>query len=130
MQQVDTAGSSSSSIVGPVAKVSGQQHQICVNQGQSGSSVATKTTTSTVVSVASLVTTPASGSGKAAVSGNAFPACLLLLKLRFGSELLQIPSIANSRIQSTFVCEHLPEINSRFRKFFRFIKTYLPKKNF
>ncbi|XP_025065538.1 YEATS domain-containing protein 2 isoform X9 [Alligator sinensis] len=68
-QQVDTAGSSSSSIVGPVAKVSGQQHQICVNQGQSGSSVATKTTTSTVVSVASLVTTPASGSGKAAVSG-------------------------------------------------------------
>ncbi|XP_025065519.1 YEATS domain-containing protein 2 isoform X5 [Alligator sinensis] len=48
-QQVDTAGSSSSSIVGPVAKVSGQQHQICVNQGQSGSSVATKTTTSTVI---------------------------------------------------------------------------------
>ncbi|XP_019359244.1 PREDICTED: YEATS domain-containing protein 2 isoform X4 [Gavialis gangeticus] len=68
-QQVDTAGSSSSSIVGPVAKVSGQQHQICVNQGQSGPSVATKTTTSTVVSVASLVTTPAPGSGKAAVSG-------------------------------------------------------------
>uniref|UniRef100_A0A7M4EPU5 YEATS domain-containing protein 2 n=1 Tax=Crocodylus porosus TaxID=8502 RepID=A0A7M4EPU5_CROPO len=69
VRSMDTAGSSSSSIVGPVAKVSGQQHQICVNQGQSGPSVATKTTTSTVVSVASLVTTPAPGSGKAAVSG-------------------------------------------------------------
>ncbi|XP_053895260.1 YEATS domain-containing protein 2 isoform X3 [Malaclemys terrapin pileata] len=68
-QQVDGAGSSSSSTVGPVAKTSGQQHQICINQGQSGSSVANKTATSTVVSVASLMTTPTPVSGKAAVSG-------------------------------------------------------------
>ncbi|XP_034636412.1 YEATS domain-containing protein 2 [Trachemys scripta elegans] len=68
-QQVDGAGSSSSSTVGPVAKTSGQQHQMCINQGQSGSSVANKTATSTVVSVASLMTTPTPVSGKAAVSG-------------------------------------------------------------
>uniref|UniRef100_A0A8C4YKK3 YEATS domain-containing protein 2 n=1 Tax=Gopherus evgoodei TaxID=1825980 RepID=A0A8C4YKK3_9SAUR len=68
-QQVDGAGSSSSSTVGPVAKTSGQQHQICINQGQSGSSVANKTATSTVVSAASLMTTPTPVSGKAAVSG-------------------------------------------------------------
>ncbi|XP_050819667.1 YEATS domain-containing protein 2 [Gopherus flavomarginatus] len=68
-QQVDGAGSSSSSTVGPVAKTSGQQHQICINQGQSSSSVANKTATSTVVSVASLMTTPTPVSGKAAVSG-------------------------------------------------------------
>ncbi|XP_039342829.1 YEATS domain-containing protein 2 isoform X3 [Mauremys reevesii] len=68
-QQVDGAGSSSSSTVGPVAKTSGQQHQICINQGQSGSSVANKTATSTVVSVASLMTTPTPVSGKAGVSG-------------------------------------------------------------
>ncbi|XP_032620703.1 YEATS domain-containing protein 2 isoform X3 [Chelonoidis abingdonii] len=68
-QQVDGASSSSSSTVGPVAKTSGQQHQICINQGQSGSSVANKTATSTVVSVASLMTTPTPVSGKAAVSG-------------------------------------------------------------
>ncbi|XP_044887430.1 YEATS domain-containing protein 2 isoform X3 [Mauremys mutica] len=68
-QQVDGAGSSSSSTVGPVAKTSGQQHQICINQGQSGSSVANKTPTSTVVSVASLMTSPTPVSGKAAVSG-------------------------------------------------------------
>ncbi|XP_037764256.1 YEATS domain-containing protein 2 isoform X3 [Chelonia mydas] len=68
-QQADGAGSSSSSTVGPVAKTSGQQHQICINQGQSGSSGANKTTSSTVVSVASLMTTPTPVSGKAAVSG-------------------------------------------------------------
>ncbi|KAM7160184.1 YEATS domain-containing protein 2 isoform 3-T3 [Macrochelys suwanniensis] len=68
-QQVDGAGSSSSSTVGPLSKTSGQQHQICINQGQSGSSVANKTATSTVVSVASLMTTPTPISGKAAVSG-------------------------------------------------------------
>ncbi|XP_074859713.1 YEATS domain-containing protein 2 isoform X2 [Carettochelys insculpta] len=67
-QPVDCAGSSSSSNVGPVTKTSGQPHQICINQGQSGSSVASKTATSTVVSVASL-TTPNPVSGKAAVSG-------------------------------------------------------------
>ncbi|XP_067394986.1 YEATS domain-containing protein 2 isoform X4 [Emydura macquarii macquarii] len=68
-QQVDGAGSSSSSTVGPVAKATGQQHQICINQGQPGSSIANKTATSTVVSVASLMTTPTPVSGKAAVSG-------------------------------------------------------------
>ncbi|XP_075793580.1 YEATS domain-containing protein 2 isoform X3 [Pelodiscus sinensis] len=68
-QQVDGAGSSSSSSVGPVTKPSGQQHQICINQGQSGSSGAGKTASSTVVSVASLMTTPTPVSGKAAVSG-------------------------------------------------------------
>ncbi|XP_073216172.1 YEATS domain-containing protein 2 isoform X4 [Lepidochelys kempii] len=68
-QQADSAGSSSSSTVGPVAKTSGQQHQICINQGQTGASGASKTAASTVVSVASLMTTPTPVSGKAAVSG-------------------------------------------------------------
>nr|XP_048721232.1 YEATS domain-containing protein 2 isoform X3 [Caretta caretta] len=68
-QQADGAGSSSSSTVGPVAKTSGQQHQICINQGQTGASGASKTAASTVVSVASLMTTPTPVSGKAAVSG-------------------------------------------------------------
>ncbi|XP_065700292.1 YEATS domain-containing protein 2 isoform X3 [Patagioenas fasciata] len=67
-QQIDNAGSSSSSSGTPVAKTSGQQHQICVSQSQSTSSVVNKTATSTVVSVASLMTTPTPVTGKAAVS--------------------------------------------------------------
>ncbi|KAM6063413.1 YEATS domain-containing protein 2 isoform 3-T7 [Chlamydotis macqueenii] len=68
-QQVDSAGSSSSSSGTPAAKTSGQQHQICISQSQSTSSVVNKTATSTVVSVASLMTTPTPVTGKAAVSG-------------------------------------------------------------
>uniref|UniRef100_A0A8C3CDF4 YEATS domain-containing protein 2 n=1 Tax=Cairina moschata TaxID=8855 RepID=A0A8C3CDF4_CAIMO len=67
-QQIDNAGSSSSSSGAPTAKTSGQQ-QMCINQSQSTSSVVNKTATSTVVSVASLVTTPTPVTGKAAVSG-------------------------------------------------------------
>ncbi|XP_035190691.1 YEATS domain-containing protein 2 isoform X2 [Oxyura jamaicensis] len=66
-QQIDNAGSSSSSSGAPTAKTSGQ-HQICINQSQSTSSAVNKTATSTVVSVASLVTTPTPVTGKAAVS--------------------------------------------------------------
>ncbi|XP_061234894.1 YEATS domain-containing protein 2 isoform X5 [Neopsephotus bourkii] len=68
-QQIDNAGSSSLSSGTPAAKTSGQQHQICVSQSQSTSSVVNKTATSTVVSVASLMTTPTPVTGKAAVSG-------------------------------------------------------------
>ncbi|XP_068277230.1 YEATS domain-containing protein 2 isoform X5 [Nyctibius grandis] len=68
-QQIDNAGSSSSSSGSPAAKTSGQQHQICISQSQSTSSVVNKTATSTVVSVASLMTTPTPVTGKAAVSG-------------------------------------------------------------
>ncbi|XP_035744738.1 YEATS domain-containing protein 2 isoform X5 [Egretta garzetta] len=68
-QQVDNAGSSSSSSGAPTAKAPGQQHQICISQSQSTSSVVNKTATSTVVSVASLMTTPTPVTGKAAVSG-------------------------------------------------------------
>uniref|UniRef100_A0A8C9FAH8 YEATS domain-containing protein n=1 Tax=Pavo cristatus TaxID=9049 RepID=A0A8C9FAH8_PAVCR len=68
-QQIDNAGSSSSSSGAPTAKTSGQQHQVCINQTQCASSVGSKTATSTVVSVASLVTTPTPVTGKAAVSG-------------------------------------------------------------
>ncbi|NXU24772.1 YETS2 protein, partial [Thalassarche chlororhynchos] len=68
-QQIDNAGSSSSSSGAPTAKTSGQQHQICISQSQSTSSVVNKTSTSTVVSVASLMTTPTPVTGKAAVSG-------------------------------------------------------------
>ncbi|NXP45807.1 YETS2 protein, partial [Heliornis fulica] len=68
-QQVDNAGSSSSSSGAPAAKISGQHHQICISQSQSTSSVVNKTATSTVVSVASLMTTPTPVTGKAAVSG-------------------------------------------------------------
>ncbi|KAM9275135.1 YEATS domain-containing protein 2 isoform 2-T2 [Cariama cristata] len=68
-QQIDNAGSSSSSSGTPAAKASGQQHQICISQSQSTSSVVNKTATSTVVSVASLMTTPSAVTGKAAVSG-------------------------------------------------------------
>ncbi|KFQ81729.1 YEATS domain-containing protein 2 [Phaethon lepturus] len=68
-QQIDNAGSSSSSSGAPTAKTSGQQHQICISQSQPTSSVVNKTATSTVVSVASLMTTPTPVTGKAAVSG-------------------------------------------------------------
>ncbi|KFP90572.1 YEATS domain-containing protein 2, partial [Apaloderma vittatum] len=68
-QQIDNAGSSSSSSGTPAAKTSGQQHQICISQSQSSSSVVNKTAASTVVSVASLMTTPTPVTGKAAVSG-------------------------------------------------------------
>ncbi|XP_030352207.1 YEATS domain-containing protein 2 isoform X4 [Strigops habroptila] len=68
-QQIDNAGSSSSSSGTPAAKTSGQQHQICISQSQSTSSVVNKTATSTVVSVASVMTTPTPVTGKAAVSG-------------------------------------------------------------
>ncbi|KAM7107383.1 YEATS domain-containing protein 2 isoform 2-T5 [Ciconia maguari] len=67
-QQIDNAGSSSSSSGAPTAKTSGQHHQICISQSQSTSSVVNKTATSTVVSVASLMTTPTPVTGKAAVS--------------------------------------------------------------
>ncbi|XP_015726402.1 YEATS domain-containing protein 2 isoform X6 [Coturnix japonica] len=66
-QQIDNVGSGLSSSGAPTAKTSGQQHQVCINQTQSASSAASKT--STVVSVASLVTTPTPVTGKAAVSG-------------------------------------------------------------
>ncbi|XP_074767752.1 YEATS domain-containing protein 2 isoform X5 [Athene noctua] len=68
-QQIDNASSSSSSSGTPAAKTSGQQQQICISQSQSTSSVVNKTATSTVVSVASLMTTPTPVAGKAAVSG-------------------------------------------------------------
>ncbi|KAM6063821.1 YEATS domain-containing protein 2 isoform 4-T4 [Theristicus caerulescens] len=68
-QQIDNASSSSSSSGAPTAKTSGQQHQICISQSQSTSSVVNKTATSTVVSLASLMTTPTPVTGKAAVSG-------------------------------------------------------------
>ncbi|NWQ91043.1 YETS2 protein, partial [Burhinus bistriatus] len=68
-QQIDNAGSGSSSSGTPATKTSGQQHQICISQSQSTSSVVNKTATSTVVSVASLMTTPTPVTGKAAVSG-------------------------------------------------------------
>ncbi|XP_057288948.1 YEATS domain-containing protein 2 isoform X4 [Pezoporus wallicus] len=67
-QQIDNVGSSSLSSGPPAAKTSGQQHQICISQSQSTSSVVNKTATSTVVSVASLMTTPTPVTGKAAVS--------------------------------------------------------------
>ncbi|XP_039236063.1 YEATS domain-containing protein 2 isoform X3 [Pipra filicauda] len=67
-QQTDNAGSSSSSPGTPATKTSGQPHQICVSQSQSTSSVVNKTATSTVVSVASLMTTATPMTGKATVS--------------------------------------------------------------
>lgn len=88
MQQIDNAGSSSSSSGAPTAKTSGQQ-QICVNQSQSTSSVVNKTATSTVVSVASLVTTPTPVTGKAAVSG-ILPSCLSYRKLRLCTSSLDV----------------------------------------
>ncbi|XP_064291905.1 YEATS domain-containing protein 2 isoform X3 [Passer domesticus] len=68
-QQTDNAASSSSSSGTPAAKTPGQQHQICVSQSQSTSSVVNKTATSSVVSVASLMTTATPVTGKATVSG-------------------------------------------------------------
>ncbi|NXS99610.1 YETS2 protein, partial [Jacana jacana] len=68
-QQIENPSSSSSSSGTPAAKPSGQQHQICISQSQSTSSVVNKTATSTVVSVASLMSTPTPVTGKAAVSG-------------------------------------------------------------
>ncbi|NWS75394.1 YETS2 protein, partial [Crotophaga sulcirostris] len=68
-QQIDNASSSSSSSGTPAAKTSGQQHQICISQSQSTSSVVNKTAASTVVSVASLMTTTTPVTGKATVSG-------------------------------------------------------------
>ncbi|XP_039929878.1 YEATS domain-containing protein 2 isoform X2 [Hirundo rustica] len=67
-QQTDNAASSSSSSGAPAAKTPGQQHQICVSQSQSTSSVVNKTATSSVVSVASLMTTATPVTGKATVS--------------------------------------------------------------
>lgn len=88
MQQIDNAGSSSSSSGAPTAKTSGQ-HQICINQSQSTSSVVNKTATSTVVSVASLVTTPTPVTGKAAVSG-ILPSCLFYRKLKLCTSSLDV----------------------------------------
>uniref|UniRef100_A0A6G1RJ95 YEATS domain-containing protein 2 n=1 Tax=Hypotaenidia okinawae TaxID=2861861 RepID=A0A6G1RJ95_9GRUI len=84
-QQIDNAASSSSSSGAPTAKTSGQHHQICISQSQSTSSVVNKTATSTVVSVASLMTTPTPVTGKAAVSGTQLP--LGLFCRRFESRL-------------------------------------------
>uniref|UniRef100_A0A8C3TV56 YEATS domain-containing protein 2 n=1 Tax=Catharus ustulatus TaxID=91951 RepID=A0A8C3TV56_CATUS len=67
-QQTDNAASSSSFSGTPAAKAPGQQHQICVSQSQSASSVVNKTATSSVVSVASLMTPAAPVTGKATVS--------------------------------------------------------------
>ncbi|XP_066050064.1 YEATS domain-containing protein 2 isoform X2 [Chamaea fasciata] len=67
-QQTDNAASSSSSSGTPAAKTPGQQHQICVSQSQSTSSAVNKTATSSVVSVASLMTTATPVTGKATVS--------------------------------------------------------------
>ncbi|XP_077039740.1 YEATS domain-containing protein 2 isoform X3 [Agelaius phoeniceus] len=68
-QQTDNAASSSSSAGAPAAKAPGQQHQICVSQSQPTSSAVNKTATSSVVSVASLMTTATPVTGKATVSG-------------------------------------------------------------
>uniref|UniRef100_A0A803WDI1 YEATS domain-containing protein 2 n=1 Tax=Ficedula albicollis TaxID=59894 RepID=A0A803WDI1_FICAL len=53
----------------PAAKTPGQQHQICVSQSQSTSSVVNKTASSSVVSVASLMTAATPVTAKATVSG-------------------------------------------------------------
>lgn len=89
MQQIDNAGSSSSSSGTPAAKTSGQQHQICISQSQSTSSVVNKTATSTVVSVASLMTTATPVTGKAAVSGIKLPLCLSYRKLESSCEFFR-----------------------------------------
>ncbi|XP_056354757.1 YEATS domain-containing protein 2 isoform X4 [Oenanthe melanoleuca] len=67
-QQTDNAASSSSVSGTPAAKTPGQQHQICVSQSQSTSSVVNKTAASSVVSVASLMTTATPVTAKATVS--------------------------------------------------------------
>ncbi|XP_058044302.1 YEATS domain-containing protein 2 isoform X2 [Ahaetulla prasina] len=70
-QQADSASSSSPSSAGPIVKASGQQQQVVANHGQAASVAPNKTSSSTVVSIASWVTTPASASAstKTAVSG-------------------------------------------------------------
>lgn len=78
---MDNASSSSSSSGAPAAKAPGQQHQICISQSQSTSSVVNKTAASTVVSVASLMTTATPVTGKAAVSGIKLPSCLCYSRL-------------------------------------------------
>ncbi|XP_054138736.1 YEATS domain-containing protein 2 isoform X2 [Melozone crissalis] len=67
-QQTDNAASSSSSAGAPAAKAPGQQHQICVSQSQPTSSAVNKTVSSSVVSVASLMTAATPVTGKATVS--------------------------------------------------------------
>ncbi|XP_034295693.1 YEATS domain-containing protein 2 [Pantherophis guttatus] len=68
-QQADSASSSSLSSAGPIVKASGQQQQVVANPGQAASVAPNKTSSSTVVSIASWVTTPAPASTKTAVSG-------------------------------------------------------------
>ncbi|KAG8135783.1 putative YEATS domain-containing protein, partial [Naja naja] len=68
-QQADSANSSSPSSAGPIVKASGQQQQVVANHGQATSVAPNKTSSSTVVSIASWVTTPAPTSTKTAVSG-------------------------------------------------------------
>ncbi|XP_063022553.1 YEATS domain-containing protein 2 isoform X4 [Melospiza melodia melodia] len=68
-QQTDNAASSSSSAGAPAAKAPGQQHQICVSQSQPTSSAVNKSVSSSVVSVASLMTAATPVTGKATVSG-------------------------------------------------------------
>nr|XP_026651593.1 YEATS domain-containing protein 2 isoform X2 [Zonotrichia albicollis] len=68
-QQTDNAASSSSSAGAPAAKAPGQQHQICVSQSQPTSSAVNKSASSSVVSVASLMTAATPVTGKATVSG-------------------------------------------------------------
>ncbi|XP_057886827.1 YEATS domain-containing protein 2 isoform X2 [Melospiza georgiana] len=67
-QQTDNAASSSSSAGAPAAKAPGQQHQICVSQSQPTSSAVNKSVSSSVVSVASLMTAATPVTGKATVS--------------------------------------------------------------
>ncbi|KAL9844721.1 YEATS domain-containing protein 2 isoform 2-T3 [Geothlypis trichas] len=67
-QQTDNAASSSSSAAAPAAKAPGQQHQICVSQSQPASAAVNKTASSSVVSVASLMTAATPVTGKATVS--------------------------------------------------------------
>lgn len=81
MQQTDNAASSSSSSGTPAAKTPGQQHQICVSQSQATSSVVNKIATSSVVSVASLMTTATPVAEKATVSGIKLPSHLSQRKL-------------------------------------------------
>uniref|UniRef100_A0A8C5SWE1 YEATS domain-containing protein 2 n=1 Tax=Laticauda laticaudata TaxID=8630 RepID=A0A8C5SWE1_LATLA len=68
LQQADSASSSSPSSTGPIMKISGQQQQVVANHGQAISVAPNKTSSSTVVSIASWVTTPAPASTKTAVS--------------------------------------------------------------
>ncbi|XP_054839717.1 YEATS domain-containing protein 2 isoform X2 [Eublepharis macularius] len=69
VQQGDSASSSSSPAASSVVKAPGQQQQVPLNQAQAAPAVPNKTSASSVVSIASWVTTPAPVSGKTAVSG-------------------------------------------------------------